>query len=256
LKSANHLFLSALLLALLALSSCTALRRAHGDAAKPKSEKALMKGLLENSVNADWLGAKAKISYNDEYGGESFSANIRMRKDSAIWMNFKKFSIEGARVLLTPDSIFVIDRINNEYTAKPFEYAQKEYSLPVGFQGLQAMLLGNPVFFSKETTAGVDSTQYTLAQKTENLIATYWLGNPEMLLRRFMVDDFRNKRSMDVFSSDYRQLEDKQQFSYGRSFNLKSPDLGQMQVQIEFSKVEVNVPQEMKFEVPSGYKRS
>lgn len=245
-----------MLLALLAFSACKTMRRAHGDAIKSKSEKALMKGLLENSVNAEWLGARAKISYSDEYGGESFTANIRMRKDSAIWMNFKKFSIEGARVLLTPDSIFVIDRINNEYTAKPFEYAQKEYSLPVGFQGLQAILLGNPVFFSRETVAGVDSLLYTLAQKTESLNATYWLGHPEMLLRRFLVDDFRNKRSMDVFSSDYRPLADKQQFSYVRSFNLKSPDLGQMKVQIEFSKVEVNVPQEMKFEVPSGYKKA
>jgi Domain of unknown function (DUF4292) len=234
-----------LLLALFSAASCKNLRRAQGESLKPKSEKALTKKLLENAVNAEWLGAKAKISYNDEYSGESFSANIRIRKDSLIWMNFKKFSIEGARVLITPDSIFAIDRINNEYLAKPFDYLQKEYNLPVGFQGLQAILLGNAVFFSKETEAGVDSTQYTLAQKTENLTAKYWLSNPEMYLRRFLVDD----------SSDYRPLDDKQQFSYLRSFNLKSADLGKMKVDIEFSKIEINTPQEMKFEVPAHYKR-
>lgn len=242
------------MLALLAFSSCKSFRKASGTAVKPKSEKALMKGLLENSVNAEWFDAKAKISYSDEYDGQSFSGTIRMRKDSAIWMQFKKFSIEGARVLLTPDSIFVIDRINGEYTAKPFEYAQKEYNLPFGFQGLQALLLGNPVFFSKETTVGVDSTHYTLAQKTENLNATYWLSSPELLLRHFLVDDFRNKRTVDAHSSDFRELDGKQQFSYVRSFNLKSTDLGQLKVQIEFSKVEINKPVEMKFEVPSGYK--
>lgn len=214
-----------------------------------------MKKLLDNAVDANWLGARAKISYDDEYGGETFSANIRLRKDSVIWMNFKKFSIEGARVLITPDSIFVIDRINGQYIAKPFSYAQQEYSLPVGFQGLQAMLLGNPVFFSKETEAGVDSTRYTLSQKTENLQTKYWLESPDMLLRRFLIDDFRNKRTMDVASSDYRQLDDKQLFSHVRSLNLKSSDLGKMNVTIEFSKVEVNVPQEMKFEVPDGYKK-
>lgn len=244
-----------LLFVLMAAASCKNMRFAQGESLKPKNERVLLKKLLENSVSAEWLAAKAKISYDDEYGGETFSANIRLRKDSVIWMNFKKFSIEGARVLLTPDSIFVIDRINNQYLAKPFEYAQKEYSLPVGFHGLQAMLLGNPVFFSKETEAGVDSARYTLAQKTENLNATYWLESPEMLLRRFLIDDFRNKRTMDVFSSDYRELDGKQQFSYVRSFNLKSPDLGKMNVKVEFSKIEVNVPQEMKFEIPSGYER-
>ncbi|MCC6725488.1 MAG: DUF4292 domain-containing protein [Saprospiraceae bacterium] len=245
-----------LLATLLVLSSsCKGLRRAQGASLKPKSENALMKKLLENSVNTEWFSAKAKITYNDEYSGESFSANIRMRKDSAIWMNFKKFSIEGARALITPDSIFVISRLTNEYLAKPFSYIQQEYSLPVGFQGLQAMLLGNPVFFSKETEAGVDSTLYTLSQKTENLTAKYWLESPEMFLRRFLVDDFRNKRSMDVSSTDYRQLDDKQQFSYLRHFNLNSPDLGKMQVQIEFSKIETTGPVEMKFEVPAGYKK-
>lgn len=239
---------------MLAFSSCKSMRKASGSALKPKSEKVLMKGLLENSVNAEWFDGKAKISYNDEYGGQSFSGTIRMRKDSAIWMQFKKFSIEGARVLLTPDSIFVIDRINGEYTAKPFDWAQKEYNLPFGFQGLQALLLGNPVFFSKETTAGVDSTQYTLAQKTENLNATYWLSSPDLLLRHFLVDDFRNKRTVDAYSSDFRELDGKQQFSYVRSFNLNSTDLGKLKVQIEFSKVEINKPVEMKFEVPSGYK--
>ncbi len=244
-----------LLTLLFTVASCKGLRKAQGASLKPKSENVLMKKLLENSVSAEWFSAKAKIAYHDEYTGETFSANIRMRKDSAIWMNFKKFSIEGARVLITPDSIFVINRITNEYLAKPFSYAQKEYSLPVGFQGLQAILLGNPVFFSKETESGVDSTRYTLAQKTESLNAKYWLNSPEMLLHRFLVDDFRNKRSMEVTSADYRQLEDKQQFSYLRNFNLNSPDLGKMQVQIEFSKIETNVPQEMKFEVPKGYER-
>jgi hypothetical protein len=253
LKYIPHFLL--LLTLVLASAACKGLRRAQGASLKPKGDNVLMKKLLENSVSAEWFSAKAKISYNDEYTGETFSANIRMRKDSAIWMNFKKFSIEGARVLITPDSIFVISRLTNEYLAKPFSYAQKEYSLPVGFEGLQAMLLGNPVFFSKETEAGVDSTHYTLAQKTENLTAKYWLNSPDIFLHRFLVEDFRNKRSMEVTSTDYRQLDDKQHFSYLRHFNLNSPDLGKMQVQLEFSKIETTGPVEMRFEVPEGYKR-
>lgn len=255
LKAVNQ-FPIYLLLACLAFASCKAGRRASGSSLKPKSEKVLMKGLLENLVDAEWLDAKARVSYNDEYGGQSFSATIRMRKDSAIWLQFKKFSIEGARALITPDSIFVIDRINNEYTAQPFSYAQKEYSLPFGFQGLQAMLLGNPVFFSKETTAGVDSTQYTLSQKTENLNTIYWLSSPDLLLRHFLVDDFRNKRTVDAYYADFKELGGKQQFSYLRSFNLNSTDLGKLKVQLEFTKVEINKPVEMKFEVPSGYNRT
>lgn len=214
-----------------------------------------MKRLLEGQVQADWLGAKAKVSFSDEYGGESASATIRMRKDSVIWVALKKFSIEGARVLIRPDSIFVIDRLNGQFLAKPFDYLQQEYHLPVNFQGLQAMLLGNPVFFSSETTATVDSTHYLLTQKTDRLEAKYWLDEAQSLLRRFAVEDFRDQRRLDVKASDFRQLEDKQNFSYVRHFNLTSKDLGRMDVVVEFSKVELNVPQKMEFEIPQRYEK-
>ena len=243
------------LLFLLTVIACNPARRAHKDNLRPKSEKFLMKRLLANQVSADWLGTKARVTYRDEYMRESFTAYIRMKKDSAIWMSFKKFSIEGARALITPDSIFVIDRINNQYLAKPFSYAQREYHLPVGFQGLQAMLLGNPVFFSSETVASVDSTRYMLSQKTDNLKAKYWIDGVKFMLQGFFVDDFRNKRELTYMASDYQQLPDKQKFSYFRRFNLNSKDLGTLQVDIDFSKVEIDVPQQMSFSVPSRYER-
>ena len=214
-----------------------------------------MKRLLDNQVQAEWLGAKAKVSFSDEYGGESASCNIRIRKDSVIWINLKKFSIEGARVLIRPDSVFVVDRINGQYLAKPFEYLQEEYHLPVNFQGLQAILLGNPVFFSSETSSTVDSSLYLLTQKTDRLEAKYWLDDAKALLRRFLVDDFREQRSLDVKATDFRQLDDKQNFSYVRHLNLNSKDTGRMNVVVEFSKVEINVPQKMEFEIPERYEK-
>lgn len=252
----KHLATFLLAALLLGAAACKTSRRAAGAALKPKSEKVLMKHLSENQVSADWLEAKARVSYADEYGGESFSATIRIKRDSAIWMVFKKFSLEGARALIRPDSFFVIDRLNREYTAKPFSYLQKEYNLPVNFQGLQAILLGNPVFFSTQTEAGVDSSRYLLSQKTDNLTAKYWLDGTDMRLAEFLVDDFRNSRSLSVVSTDYRPLDDKQKFSYFRSFNLNGGGLGSAHVGVEFSKVEINVPQKMDFQIPDRYERA
>ncbi|MEZ4933273.1 MAG: DUF4292 domain-containing protein [Saprospiraceae bacterium] len=171
--------------------ACNPARRAQKDNLKPKSEKYLMKRLLSNQVSADWLGTKAKVSYRDEYMRESFTAYIRMKKDSAIWMSFKKFSFEGARALITPDSIFVIDRINNQYLAKPFSYAQQEYHLPVGFAGLQAMLLGNPVFFSSNEVLIFGSIGYRKNQITGCKILGRW---GQVFAARILCGRLCNKR--------------------------------------------------------------
>lgn len=242
-------------LAALLLSACRTTRQTQNVHLKPRTDEYLMEHLVKSQVSADWFGGKAKITYSDDDGRESFTANIRMQKDSVIWMNFKKFSVEGLRVLIRPDSIFILDRLNSEYLARPFEYARQEFSLPMGFQGLQAILLGNPVFFSNQTSASIDSTFYLLSQKTERLEAKYWLDGAKLLLDRFFFNDFRNSRSMDVRATDYRSVGGRQSFSYVRSFDLDSSDMGRMNVQIEFSKIELNVPQKIEFTIPAHYEK-
>ena len=243
-----------LVMAVLLSQSCGTFRRASEGSLSDKDEKLLMKRMIDNQVSADWLGARAKVTYSDEYGSESFSAFIRTRKDSAIWMAFKKFSIEGVRVLITPDSVKIIDRMNGEYSAEPYEALRRKYQIPLSFQGLQALLLGNPVFFSRESEMSLDSGLYVLQQQSENLEARYKLDQTSLLLREFFVNDAQSKRSLRMMSANYQALEDKQNFSYFRSLNLASPDIGQMKVNIEFSKVEVNVPQKMDFNVPEQYR--
>jgi hypothetical protein len=169
-------------------------------------------------------------------------------------MAFKKFSIEGVRVLITPDSVKIIDRMNGEYSAEPYEALRRKYQIPLSFQGLQALLLGNPVFFSRESEMSLDSGLYVLQQQSENLEARYKLDQASLLLREFFVNDAQSKRSLRMMSANYQSLEDKQNFSYFRSLKLASPDIGQMNVNIEFTKVEVNVPQKMDFNVPEQYR--
>ena len=82
---------------------------------KDSSADALVEHLVENQVKAEWMYAKAKLRYDDKYQGFGASATIQMRKDSLLWMNIKKFGLEVARVQITPDSIYILDRINNEY---------------------------------------------------------------------------------------------------------------------------------------------
>ncbi len=202
----------------------------------------------------EWLSSKAAIYFDDGYFAESFNANIRLKRDSAIWMNFSKFSFEGARMLITPDSVYLINRLNSTVMVQSFSHFQKTYNLPVNFEGLQALLLGNPVFFSRNTTEEKDSMRYHLIQKTERLEADYWLDN-ELQLVGFNVKDLANNRSLSVNYADYRKFKGKQKFSYFRTYNLLGPESGNLKIEIEFSKLEVDIPKSLDFQIPSQYER-
>jgi hypothetical protein len=222
---------------------------------KAKSEKFLLKKLVENQVSAESLAAKARVTVRDESGVTKFITNIRWKKDSIIWMNFKKVSVEAARVKITRDSIFILDRLNKKYVAEDFQFAQQEFNLPTGFDGLQAFLLGNPVFFTKDMKADIDDNRYHLNGKTDTYEMEYWLEASTFLLRKMMVDDFRNGRTMEYELGDYEKLADGQNFSYFRQLNFTSREFGQMSVKMELSKVELDEVGEIRFSIPGHYER-
>lgn len=222
---------------------------------KAKSEKFLLKKLIQNQINAESLAAKAKVTVRDESGVTKFTANFRWLKDSILLMNFKKLSAEAARAKITPDSVFIMDRLNRKYIAENFNFAQKEYNLPTGFAGLQAFLLGNPIFFTKDLVADIDDNRYHLKGKTDRYEMEYWLDAVDFSLRKMRVDDFRSGRILEYELGDYDKLEDGQNFSYFRHLKLISSEFGEMSVKMELSKVSLNEVKEIKFSIPDHYER-
>ena len=60
------------------------------------------------------LKIKTKVDLKSTLFSQSFPANIRLKKDSVMWISVA-VGIEVGRALITQDSIFVIDRISRKY---------------------------------------------------------------------------------------------------------------------------------------------
>lgn len=92
------------------------------------------------------LSLKAKVNYTEGTTSQSFTMNIRMIRDTAIWTSISAFGIEVARALMTPDSLKLINRIENTYFLADIDelkrFTQRSYSL----KQLQNLMVGNSVY--------------------------------------------------------------------------------------------------------------
>jgi len=134
---------------LIFLTACSTKKFVQDDQSAPiklkkRSSKYLLKKLDAKDLDVEWLSAKANINFKDEQQRIKFNANIRMRKDSIIWMNIKKLSVEAFRVLITQDSIFIIDRLEKKYYTHGLDFVEEKFNFPGQFQALQTAILGNP----------------------------------------------------------------------------------------------------------------
>lgn len=98
--------------------------------------------------NYNTFSFRAKIAYNDGKIDLSFNGNFRIKQDSIIWVSFTgPLGIEVARTVITPDSVWVWNKLQNEKDSYPLTYLKRFFPL-ANFFVVQDFLLGNPLLIS------------------------------------------------------------------------------------------------------------
>ncbi len=246
---------------LLTLSAGCGASRESGPAGSRTSDAGyIMDKLLKSQVNAKWFSAKARIEFDDEYQSATGTLSIKMRKDSLVWVSVKKFGFEVARAMITPDSVYVINRLNNEYQVKDLGFIEREYNLPANLNMIQALLLGNPIFLGSAAQLTLDTTggKFHLYNGQEGRPENhFWVGqSPRHTLERMSIKDNREERTLDIALEDYKPAnKSDKDFSYFRNAELFSRESGRVKVKLSFSEVDLAGPLEINFEIPERYKR-
>lgn len=224
---------------------------------KKRSAKFLQKKLTTNALDVEWLSARAKINFKDDNQTRKFNANIRMRKDSIIWMNVKKLSVEAFRILIDRDSIYIIDRLEKKYFVRDLQYIEEQFNFFGQFQALQTAILGNPYFLEKQKLAsGISERQYQLKSGDESRTRSeYLLNGLNYALQQMSFFDVERDRKLTVEIGDYQSVGDNLSFPHDRTYLIDSEETGAAKIEMDFSKVEINVPKSIKFSVSSRYER-
>ncbi len=241
---------------LLAVASCSGTKNIGGNAGRKEGGDFVLRKMEAQQIRANWFEAKARISFDD--GSQSVKANatVRMQKDSAVWVAVRKLGFEVARVLITTDSIFVIDRLNNEFGVYELSGMAGLYRLPPDLRLLQNLLLGNPVFLSAQSRQfRNEGASLTIEETNQIGLLKYKVHEASYRIQAMEYQD--NQRTQQVVMSleEYSDTPDKQKFSYLRNLTLESQETGKIKVELKFSEVELNVPKSLSFEVPSRYSR-
>ncbi|MEM1217464.1 MAG: DUF4292 domain-containing protein [Bacteroidota bacterium] len=238
---------------LLSLGACKTLG-GGASTLKKKSAKTLLKRMVQQQIDADWLTSKLKMGYSDDYQSVKLNGYLRMKKDSVIWLVVKKLSVEVARIQITPDTFYVMDRINKEYAIQPFSELARMSNLPVTFAGLQSIILGNPLFLATdELTSEIEKDAYLLTASSDRYFNQFWLNGEDFSIKKMQLADLSEQRSIDLSYDDYQSVDGDRIFSYFRILNFTSEETGPASVNVEFSKVEINTPKPIRFDIPSRY---
>jgi hypothetical protein len=211
-------------------------------------------------ANVQSLTARARISSEGDGMSIAVNANIIWIRDSIIWLNAKKFGLEALRVLVTRDSVFVLNRLEKSYTAQGLESLRAQFALPQGdvFQVMQNTLLGLPAldFPSADTKSDIRDQQHRLLCNMGLYSGEYRIEEGSFVLKG---ETFVKKNDNTTVRLDFDRHQKVAKieglFSLHRLVEAFSPDNGRQKADIDLDDVQVNTKPSYKFEVPDHYER-
>jgi hypothetical protein len=255
--------------ALLLFSSCSPSRQVLKAPIKEEGAEYLFVKLKENELKFDWFTAKFSADYENQGKEHSFNGQVRIRQDSLIWITLTPMlGIEAVRLMISQDSVKMINRLNNTYFIGDYDYVNRFLNTNIDFDLLQAFLLGNDLQYYENGIfkAVVDHDEYKLStgerhklkkfvkSSSENLkifIQNIWLDPEHFKITRADVKEIgKDNIKLESFYNDFESV-DQQLFPKKIEYTIKAGNT--IRVKAEFSKMSINTPQQFPFKIPANY---
>ena len=253
------------------LNSCKGYRSTLKAPIKEQGADYLMEQLQLNSFKFNTLTSKFTVDYAYKRIRYDIKGQIRIVKDSAIWVSFNQdLGIELARLLITQDSVKFMNRLTKSYFAGNHSFVNDFLNANIDYEILQSLILGNDFEYYENASfkAAIDGKNYKLSttgrsklkkhvrnndDNTRILLQTIWL-NPNT----FKINEIKLKE----LTKDSKKLNAK----YSNFVNIGSQKLASradyviedkspIKVTVKHSKIITDEKVSMPFAIPDNYRR-
>ncbi len=209
-------------------------------------------------VDFKTFSAKMKVNYHDKDGEQpELTVFVRVQKDSMIWVSINAtiFSYEALRVLITPDSIKVLNKKDKLVQLRSVSYLKELTQLPFDFFTLQDFLLGNPIYLDSNVVSYKKNDQsialMNIGPLFKNLIA---ISTGDYLLQHIKLDDvdpIRN-RTCDLTYTGY---ENNNGFKIATERRISVSEKAKLDIDMNIKQFSFNEILSYPFNIPKNYKR-
>lgn len=270
----------------LIFSSCKTQRTVVKAPIKEYGSDYIFNKMKENELRFETISMKAEINAKINRKKSKLSATLRIQRDSMIWVSISPgLGLEAARILITQDSLFFMNRINKEYFSSDFSYIASRFKVDVDFNMLQSLLLGCDFsnYENDKFRAAYDANDYRLiaAERSKQkkyirnnndaqrvLVQSVWLDSDNFKINQIRIRSlFDETRKLEVFYGDFENTNNQlfptnvifEIVARGNAASKKGNETKtenqKIQIKLDFSKIAVNESVAMPFNIPAKYQK-
>ena len=214
-------------------------------------------GVLQNHIDFNTFSAKIKVDYRGGDGKSyDFNAFVRMCKDSVIWVSINAaLGIEAFRVIITPDSVKVLNKLDKVAQLRSVGYLQEVTQLPFDFYTLQDLIIGNPIYLDSNIVSFKRDEEYVSLMSNGKPFKHYiTVGANDYLVNSSKLDDVEIGRSRTAVLN-YGEYETRGNIKFATKRKISVAEKAKLDITLEFKQFNFNENLNYPFSVPKNYKK-
>jgi hypothetical protein len=210
-------------------------------------------------IDFDYFHGKAKMIFRDEKKEREVKANIRIRKDSVIWLNFSVIGVQGGRALINQDSVTIVSTVDKEYYVFDYKELSKRFNFEVNYKTLQSAFLGNLIMPRENADKITQGSSFNILEQQRGTVnVKNYINAASRKLEKVEMKEDSTSNSIIMNYSNFQPVGDKI-YPYNGSATIVYKTLKGMlntAISFEYNKAEVG-DKELKFpfNIPRKYDR-
>lgn len=209
-----------------------------------------------NKIDFNTFSAKVKVDFVGNDGKKSdFNAFIRLKKDSALWISINAaLGIEAFRVMITPDSVRVLNKLDKIVQRRSVSYLQEVAKLPLNFAELQDLIVGNAPYLDSNIVSYINEESSISLLSIGELFKNFLtVSKNEFRLQHSKLDDVDNirARTCDITYGDY---ETRNGFVFSTFRKITVSEKAKLDIEMQFKQFDFNEELNFPFSIPKNYK--
>lgn len=234
-----------LLVVLILLNSCKSTKRSVSSEVNTKS----ISSYWASAMDFENIEIRGKAALTTNGKTNNVSMHLKMKKDSIVWGKFSLFGF-GATVLITTDSFYMVDNINQSYVAYESSYLNNYLGFKADVGQLQNALLGNAIF---------EKDRYKLTTLKNGLVANEGIAINTLEINqvfRTLISSVGTSDTTQSASIQYNNYEKFERYLMPKVVNIALRKGTQnIEAVLNFQNVNANPNLSFPLKIPKGYRR-
>jgi hypothetical protein len=209
---------------------------------------------LNTPLNFTTFYGRAKANFSSPEASGNATVYIKMQKDSIIWISITgPLNVEGARVLITPDSVKIMNKQESSVWISSIDHLQRLTKLPLTFKDFQNIILGRPVLNNNtnlDYQFKKDSITVTATSELVKSIYSFTKSNFLLGQSNFETANDPEVTSANIFYNNYDSVNN---INFSASRDIAISGSSPANLRVNFKEYNFNQPQTFLFRISKNY---